>query len=406
MEFRSGEKSSYNFFRVLRTIWQRTGTSRTELSRMHHLDKTTVSHIVGELIDTGLVRVADIDSSATRPGRRSELLTLDDGWGCVAGIDIRPDGVSGCAADMHGRVIATHHHRQAVSRRNLKESFYHSLESLQADDRLQGRPIVGVGVGVGGIVLRGDSVIVHSIPLNIETPLDFNDIVGRHLPVPVIVDNDANCCAWGELVYDKADTVSDSLFVLLEFRGGAGRAELYGGEIALGLGFVLNGSVYYGEDGSAGEFRSLFWHPGYKNQFAVDDEDAVDILARPAALSTLIEELARHIALFVNTLNLKKVHIGGDTSSIREAVVDAVQEAIRHNWPYDEPVGCSVEVSTYDTDIVAIGAAAMILEHIFEEPVLPSGLRDRNTIWSRIMEGRKRPITVPMSTDSRYGDSR
>jgi hypothetical protein len=69
-------------------------------------------------------------------------------------------------------------------------------------------------------------------------------------------------------------------------------------------------------------------------------------------------------------------------------------------------VGCSVEAATHETDIVAIGAAAMILDHIFEEPVLPSGLRDRNELWARIMEGRKLPIAVPVSTDTGVGGCR
>jgi predicted NBD/HSP70 family sugar kinase len=391
LDIKSGEKSSYNFFRVLRTIWQKSGTSRTELSQMHDLDKSTVSQIVSQFIDSGLVRVANLDSSNTRPGRRAELLEINDEWGCVAGIEIRPDGISSCATGMHGRVIATHHHRQPVERDNLQDSVMRCFESLHADDRVSGRPIACVGVGISGIVRREDAVILHSIALNIQEPLDFDAVIGRHLPVPVIIDNDANCCAWGETVYDRATPPENSLFVLLEFRDGPDRA-LYGGDIGLGLSFVFNGSVYYGEGGSAGEFRSVFWRPGCSNQFAIPDADAAGILAKPEPLERLITELAQHIALFVNTLNLKKVYVGGDAGPIRDLTIGTINRAIQNNWPYAEPVECAVELATYDTNMVAIGAAAMALEHIFEEPVLPKGLRNRNAIWAHIMRGRQRSI--------------
>lgn len=387
MDVPNGEKASYNFFRVLRSIWRSQGISRNELAAAHGLDKTTVSQIVGELVERGVVRVADVDTSNVRPGRRSEILTVDERWGMVAGIEIRPDGVNASAVDLCGTVLATHHHRQLIERSNLREALLHSLEGLLADDRVIDRPLVGVGVGATGVVARRDRTIVRSLPLNIADPYDFGHQVARHLPVPVILDNDANCCAWGELVYDAGRAPRNFLFLLLEFRTGPARS-MYGGDIGMGLGFVIDGSVYYGETGSAGEFRSVFWHPGFTNQFAIPDVEAVDVLNRPDVLPRLVEEIAKHVALLVNTLNLGRVYIGGDVGSIQDLLVGTIQSAIASNWPYDDRVECGVELATHAQDIVAVGAAAMVLEHIFEEPVLPLGLRERNGLWQQILAQR------------------
>ncbi len=387
MDLPTGEKASYNFFRVLRSIWKSRGTSRTELASAHGLDKTTVSQIVGELVERGVVRVADVDTTNARPGRRSEILTVDESWGTVAGIEIRPDGVNASAVDLGGAVLATHHHRQIVERSNLHEAVFSSLEGLLADDRVSNRPLIGVGVGATGVVARHERTIVRSLPLNIADPYDFGRQIARHLPVPVILDNDANCCAWGELVYDADRAPNNFLFVLLEFRTGPARS-MYGGDIGLGLGFVIDGSVYYGETGSAGEFRSLFWHPGYTNQFAVPDVEAVDVLNRPDVLPRLVDEIARHVALLVNTLNLGRVYVGGDVGSIQELLIATIETAIAGNWPYDDRVECGVELATHAQDIVAVGAAAMVLEHIFEEPVMPMGLRERNVLWQQIVANR------------------
>ncbi len=387
MALQAGEKGSYNYYRVLRSVWRSRGISRTELAEAHRLDKTTVSQIVGQLVDCGIVCVADLDTSALRPGRRSEILTVNDGWGFVAGIEIRPDGIHACAVDMSGGVVATRYNRQLVERINLREAVLESLEQLLADDRMAGRTLVGVGVGATGIVARHDRIIVRSLPLNIYAPYDFGAQVARHLPVPVILDNDANCCAWGELVSDAERAPRNSLFLLLEFRSGPSRS-IYGGDIGMGLGFVIDGSVYYGETGSAGEFRSLFWHPGFTNQFAVPDNEAVDILNRPDSLSRLVDEIAKHVALLVNTLNLRRVYIGGDVATVHDELIGAIKAAIRRYWPYDDLVDCDVELCSHARNIVAIGAGAMVLEHLFKEPVLRAGLDERNRLWRQILAYR------------------
>ena len=383
----SGERASYNFYRVLRSIWRSEGISRTELASSHKLDKTTISQIVAELIEQGLVRVLDIDTTIQRPGRKSELLCVDDSWGYVAGIELRPDGIRACATDMHARVIATHHHRKLVERTTLRDAFFQSLESLQADDRVTGVPLVGVGVGLSGIVNAGERSIVKSIPLNILDPYDFGNQIANRLKVPIIVDNDANCCAWGEVGRDSSNRPDNFLFVLLEFRSPPER-HVFGGDIGVGFGVVIDGAVYYGSTGAAGEFRSLYWHPGYTNQFAIPDNEAHGILGKPDVLPRLIEELAAHVGILVNVLDLGAVYVGGDVGSLEELIVGSFSSAINNNWPYDEDKSCRVEFARLNDDIVAVGAAAMVLEHVFEEPLFPAGLHARNELWNSILTAR------------------
>lgn len=387
MELPTTERASHNYYRVMRSIWRSDGISRTDLATIHKLDKTTISQIVGALTDEGLVRVVDLDTSMQGPGRKSELLKVDDAWGTVVGIDIRPDGVNVVATDMHGRVIAAHHHRQVTERTLLRDVFHRSIESLRADDRVQGRPIVGAGVGVSGIVDAGGQRIVRSIPLNILDPYDFNWEIARHSAIPVIVDNDANCCAWGELVRAEQSNTRDFLYVLIEFRRPPNR-HMYGGDIGMGLGLVLDGSVYYGATGAAGEFRSIYWHPGYSNQFAIPDSEAQKVLDHPEVLPRLIEEMAAHVGLFANVLDLEVVYVGGDIAPISDFIVGSFQTAIQNNWPYDEEKGCRVELSRVDSDIVAVGAAAMVLERMFREPLLQTEIGERNATWRAIFAAK------------------
>lgn len=388
MEIPSSERASYNFYRVLHSIWRSDGISRTELASSHTLDKTTISQIVSELISEELVSVVDVDTTISRPGRKSELLSVSDRWGAVAGIELRAYEAIVCATDMHGNPIAQHRHPVEVRRNNIKQTVVQVLESIQADDRLAGLPLIGAGIGLSGMVNRHHQTVIKSIPLGIDDPYDFASHVGSALGFPVIVDNDANCAAHGELVWNKSsEQITNGLFVLLEFREGATNVE-YSSDVGMGLGFIINGSVYYGDEGSAGEFRSIFYHPGHNSQFSISDQEAIGAIHKPAVLPRLIEEIAQHVALFVNTLNLKRVIVGGDVGSIREMIVDSFESAINANWPYPELVRCGISISRQENNIVATGAAAMMLSHVFSEPLLASALREKNAVWDSVFRAR------------------
>lgn len=179
---------------------------------------------------------------------------------------------------------------------------------------------------------------------------------------------------------------------MLEFRDGLSD-HFYVGDIGMGLGFVIDSKVYFGADGSAGEFRSVHWRPGHRSQFAIADEEAANILQRPEELSRMVDEISQHIAFLVNTLNLKAVYLGGDVATYPDLLISTIRAAIINNWPYSENVDCRVELAAHARDIVSIGAAAMVLDHIFSEPRLHNGIRGRNDIWNTILSIRSSSIS-------------
>lgn len=122
----------------------------------------------------------------------------------------------------------------------------------------------------------------------------------------------------GELAYRVTRTMVEHygnfVFVLGELRKGQTVGSEYWG-IAVGLRFVLNGKVHYGEGFSAGEFQSILWKDANHGQFSISDEDSRRITSDPGILSKVIDELSAHIAFLVNTLNLTCVVIGGRSQS-------------------------------------------------------------------------------------------
>lgn len=118
------------------------------------------------------------------------------------------------------------------------EELYIGIQSLlkRAGDEVE---LVGIGIGApNGNYYTG--TIEFAPNLVWKGVLNIVEKIKRYFPtVPVIITNDANAAAVGEMVYGGAKGMKDFLVVTL----GTG----------LGSGFVANGKLIYGHDGFAGE---------------------------------------------------------------------------------------------------------------------------------------------------------
>lgn len=106
--------------------------------------------------------------------------------------------------------------------------------------------VAAVGMGVAGLV-DPDGMVHYgpNLPTLVDVPLAAE--LGRRLPVPVVVDNDANVAAWGELRHGAARNAQHALVITL----GTG----------VGGGIVIDGRVYRGAHGFAGEIGHWQFDP-------------------------------------------------------------------------------------------------------------------------------------------------
>ena len=118
------------------------------------------------------------------------------------------------------------------------EELYIGIQNLLKTSN-QEFELIGVGIGApNGNYYKGTIEFAPNLPW--KGTINLVEKMGRFFPtLPVIVTNDANAAAVGEMVYGGAKGMKDFLVVTL----GTG----------LGSGFVANGQLIYGHDGFAGE---------------------------------------------------------------------------------------------------------------------------------------------------------
>jgi glucokinase len=145
-----------------------------------------------------------------------------------------------------GRIKTSQYDEIKVFVAALYEKIMITARSIKNGVELTG---FGIGAPMGNI---NKGTIEHSAGLPWKGIIPLADIFKIHTNLPVIVTNDANAAAVGEMIYGGAKGMKDFVVITL----GTG----------LGSGFVINGKLVYGHDGFAGEIGHTAIRPGSSNR--------------------------------------------------------------------------------------------------------------------------------------------
>ncbi len=226
--------------RLLQLLRDGGPQSRAELGEAVDLSKSKVAVELDRLAELGFVQAQGL--AASRGGRRSHLVALSDEIRFV-GIDIGATSIDVAVTDAHLRLLA-HVSTPADVRAGPTVVLQETLDMI-GKLRAEGwaTDVHGVGVGVPGPVSQreGAPVVPPIMPGWNHFPV--RDTLSAAVGAPVMVDNDVNIMALGELHAGTARSVEDFLFVKV----GTG----------IGCGIVMGGHVYRGVNGSAGDIGHI-----------------------------------------------------------------------------------------------------------------------------------------------------
>ncbi len=218
---------------ALRSVPPGEAPTQAELARLTGLAPATVSNIVRELTTSGLLE------SEPGSGRRGSSVRLSAAAGLVAGIDFGHSHVGVAVGDVAGRVLAE---ERARTTDDLGHDEALGLASSMLRRLLGGRgPLRRVGLGLPAPVKN--NVVRSAAIFPGWEDVDAGAAAEQVFGVPVHVENDAN------------------LGALAEHRHGTGRGHdtLVFVKIAsgVGAGIVVDGHLFHGSDGTAGEIGHL-----------------------------------------------------------------------------------------------------------------------------------------------------
>ncbi|HNN12642.1 MAG TPA: ROK family transcriptional regulator [Anaerolineales bacterium] len=390
-----------NLSLVLRLIHNQSPLSRAQLANITGLNKSTVSSLVDELIERSLV--LEIGSNTGGTGRPATLLEVNREAGYIVGVELGVDFISVAVTDFLGNIV-WRKREDADPPENQQKMIAQTLlivkEALAAGKKKNYR-FLGLGLATPGTVDVNKGVLIFAPNLHWRN-VPFARIFSEQTKLRVFVENDANAAAIAEHIFGVARHCQDFLFV---FAG-----------VGIGGGLFLNGKLYRGKNGYAGEIghspimaepSQTVCHCGnrgcwetYANQYSIIQRIRARLeVKRPSIIPQLMAEqnspldvplikqaadagdreaidsfaeagraMGQGFAGLINIFNPEKVILGGPLSVAGEYLLPAIKEMVTRHSMLEIGQQVEVQLSTFGPDASLIGSIAIVVDDALSSP--------------------------------------
>jgi glucokinase-like ROK family protein len=350
---------------VLNTLRLYEHVSRARVANLTGLNRATVSNIVNDLIEEGLV--FEEQQQQSKIGRPAISLGLRPDGGAVIGVEIGVDFISVLLTNFVAKTlwetrVSTDPSQSQTDIIGQAEQLIDQALSIASEQSL--RPL-GLGVGLPGLVNVSQGVLIMAPNLHWEdVPLRL--MWNQRFRLPIYVDNEANLAALGEYYFGIARGVDNFIYL--------------SSGIGLGGGIMINGQLFRGGRGYAGEIGHIQRDP-QGERCGCGRIGCWETQVGPRAVLQRVEKELR-----VHSDQTLLEACSGDIDNLTFEVVvkcalegntlcrQAIEEVAVHLG-----VGIADLVNVFNPELVLIGGAFIlgkdILQPIIEETIYSSVLR-------------------------------
>ena len=383
---------------ILELVVKHGPISRTEISRQTGLNIVTISNYINEFIGGELIVEKGFDVSTG--GRRPTLVELNPKFGYIIGVGLTALNIVGILVDPKMQVVCeVKKERPADNSEVIIDKLVETVEEVLAKSKVEPGKIKGLGIGIPGVIdVEGQTIRwlgAMGLSMVSISGISLKDIFEKEFDMPTLVEHDAACAVFGERWFGFESEIKDMIY-------------MYTG---VGCGLIVNGQIYRGSKGSAGElgifnpalqdsetrrleslalgtweldlgiayYANAAMKKGTKSrifELAGNNPEKIDInlvieasRAGDKLANELLEDagsqLGKKIAFLVNLLNPEVIVIGGGIEQAGSVFMDSVKRTI-HSWSREENIrNLRIVPARLGGNAVAMGAACLVLQRIF-----------------------------------------
>jgi predicted NBD/HSP70 family sugar kinase len=369
---------------VLWSLYLSQLRSRQELGAATGLSAASVTNVIRELIDEGVVIETGLAESDG--GRPRAMLGMNPRYGYVIGVDI---GETRTRVELFDLTMT----ERAKAEYPLDRAAEHDvavvvgqiasgLDTVLAESGIDRDDILGVGVGVPGIIERGPEVLVHGQTYGWDA-VPLGRLLRARTDLPLRFDNGAKTMGRAELWFGAGRGARNAVMVLI----GSG----------VGASLISGGATYQGATSSAAEFGHVTVAVGgrkcrcgasgcleayagaaailerYGRPMAADDQElalaeligAADTSSRAdGVLGETAEYLGAGIGSLINLFNPEQVILGGWAGLLLGArLLPEIRESARRHSLRHLFAATSIDLGQLGPGAVARGAATLPMEN-------------------------------------------
>ena len=218
---------------VLEKILNEGPISRASIAASLGLTKATISAIVSDLIEENLIREIGSDSAAK--GRKPILLEFCRQNGHIISVDLGVNTIVTFTSDLKGNDSVLKQYRNHYGREEIIDGLLSILRKTIKNLPKTPFGVVSICIGIHGTVHENE---ITFAPYYDYAGLAIAGTLSEELGIPVILENEANLSVIGEKCY----CINARNIIGISVHSG------------IGVGIIINGKLYTGSNGNAGEF--------------------------------------------------------------------------------------------------------------------------------------------------------
>lgn len=225
--------------RIFSLIYHNNGISRAKLAQRTGLSPTTVSVLVDELIDSGLVITKGAGIKATS-GRKPIMLEVNNSKYQIACITWRKSEFQYSLYDLKCKEIESIS-APVTQDDDIAQSIYNIVTNQS--QKLESHKLLALCISIPAIIDYKTKNIISTV-LDIHSDYDFVPEIKRWFPdTPIMIGNESAFYAYGEKEYSSTVPVDNLVYININD--------------GVGAGIVYNGEIFKGSYGTAGEFGHM-----------------------------------------------------------------------------------------------------------------------------------------------------
>ncbi|MZK51084.1 ROK family transcriptional regulator [Clostridium beijerinckii] len=365
--------------KIIALLLKKNEITKLDISRLLDISITTVSTNITELKSEGIVE--DVRSLESTGGRKAIAIKLNENCRYSIGVALTPNHIKISLVNIKKNVIESmrvRHNNDGIE--NIVNLLNENIDLLMKKYNLCSANLLGIGISLPGTVDFKEGIIKYSYLLGAK---DFNlKEKFEYLDIPVYVDNEANLSAYYEFL-NKRDILRNLLYVSITE--------------GLGLGIIINGKIYRGDNNSSGELghtkiaidgkkckcgargcleayasmnsliddyneansSNISDIDEFEERYNQNDKDAHDVLN--GYLKTLSLGLSNLVMIF----DPSSIVIGGDINNLLNDKIDMLKKDVYKDNLFTNENNCSISIASFKESYL-LGAAMMPIEEFLE----------------------------------------
>lgn len=376
------DSKQYNRGLILKLIATNEATSRIELATATKLTKMTITNIISEYIENGIVEQCE-EKVTEGCGRNPIRLRISPSAPAVVGLFINRDRVEAVLCTLSLEIL----NRKIVlfetlTKEQLSQYSYQVIDEIMESAQTR---VIGIGVAVMGPVDINKGILLNPPHFFGIEDVNITQLLEGRYHLPVIVDHDQNSAAQAEILFGAGKDVQDFMF--------------FGFTSGIGSGFVYDGKVLHNRMGMSSEIGHISIDRNGKrcacgNRGCLELYASVNVLNKKLQAVTgekhtygeycrmikrsevdkimreMVEDIAVALVSGVNILNPQLIILGNECIEWDERYVYLLEEKVNTEKYVQHYGRLPIRKAYLGKDAQLLGAAANVLHQIFRGKLL------------------------------------